>query len=151
MLIAGIREGDAAEVAFEAVPGRTFEARVTAVSVSSAALATTFPVTVQLGRPEPDCRPGMVAEVTFRSGRPGQAALLVPSAAVAEDRQGRFVYLVEPDTGGRATVRRRVVEVGGLVGESLEITAGLNEGDRVVTAGVSRLVDGQTVRLPGAG
>lgn len=153
VLIAQVREGDAVEVRFDALPDRPIAARVTEVGIALAGAASTFPVTVQLAAAEADCRPGMAAEVAFRSGQERVGAMLVLSAAVGEDRQGRFVYVVEPDTvhDGLGTVRRRAVEVGEMAGGLLEIATGLADGERVVTAGVSRLVDGQTVRLQGAG
>jgi len=151
VLIAAIREGDEVEVTFDAVPGRTFAARVTEVSVSATGLATTFPVTVQLNRAEPDCRAGMAAEVGFQSAGNGRPVIVVPSVAVGEDRQGRFVFVVEPAADGLGVARRRGVVVGEMPGEGLEILEGLVDGDRVVTAGVTRIVDGQTVRLLGAG
>lgn len=151
VLIAGVREGDEVEVSFDAISGRTFVARVTEVSVSSSGLATTFPVTVQLTRAEPDCRPGMAAEVGFRSAEGGRSVIVVPSVAVGEDRQGRFVFVVEPGEDGLGVAHRRAVEVGEMPGDGLEIVGGLADGDRVVTAGVTRIVEGQTVRLLGAG
>ena len=150
VLIAGVREGDEVEVSFDAVPGRTFVARVAEVSVSSAGMATTYPVTVQLINAEPDCRPGMAAEVGFRSAAGGRPVIVVPSVAVGEDRQGRFVFVVEPGEDGLGVTRRREVVVGEMPGDGLEILEGLTDGDRVVTAGVTRIVDGQTVRLLGA-
>ena len=44
-------------------------------------------------------------------------------------------------------MQRREVTVGALGDAGLEIVSGLAEGDSVVTAGVSRIRDGQKVRL----
>jgi len=78
---------------------------------------------------------------------------VVPSFAVGEDGEGRFVYVVEPapDAAGEGIVRRQAVTVGDLTTEGLEIVSGLQDGDRVVTAGVSRIEDGLRVRLDEAG
>ena len=89
----------------------------------------------------------MAAEVVFAI--PSEAAFLLPSAAVVEDREGRFVFVVEAGNG-TGTVRRRTVEVGGFRGTGIEIVAGLTAGDRVVSAGARRLVDGQQVRVTGS-
>jgi len=149
VLIAGVREGDAVEVRFDALPQQAFAAHVTEVGISLTGAASTFPVTVQLDEADADYRPGMAAEVAFRSAQQGPSVILVPTAAVAEDRQGRFVYVVasQPGRSDTAVVRRRAVRVGDLAGDHLEIRDGLADGERVVTAGVSRLVEGQTVRL----
>ena len=50
-----------------------------------------------------EVRPGMAAELEFRFASPGDAAVFrVPAHAVAEDRAGRFVFVVEPS--GAATL-----------------------------------------------
>jgi len=96
----------------------------------------------------PGFRSGLAAEVTFRfEGRKGQARMLVPPVAVGEDRDGRFVFVVEEIEGGLGIVRRRPVVVGELTAEGLEILDGLVDGERIVTAGVRRLHDGRKVRL----
>jgi RND family efflux transporter MFP subunit len=154
LFISSIREGQAVEVKFDALDGRSFTARVTEVGVSSVGLATTFPVKVRLDGEEPAILPGMAAEVLFRfETTGGRESMVVPAFAVGEDRQGRFVYVVE--TGGDGAVgrvARRAVTVGDLTSDGgLEITRGLEDGERVVTAGISRIQDGMQVRLDRAG
>jgi len=146
--IARVKKGSAVTATFDAIPGIQFSAIVTKVGVASGRTGTTFPVTVQLQRNVPGFRSGMAAEVTFRfEGRKGEARILVPSVAVGEDREGRFVFVVEEIEGGMGMVHRKPVTVGELTAEGLEILDGLVDGERVVTAGVRRLHDGRKVRL----
>lgn len=149
VLITQLREGDAAVVQVDALAGRALAATVKEVGVTASDRGATFPVSVVLDDEVADVRPGMSAEVTFRFGRDdGRDRLVVPAVAVAEDREGRFVFVVRgDDDADTATVARREVEVGDLTTEGLEITAGLEDGERLVTAGVHRLTDGQAVRL----
>jgi RND family efflux transporter MFP subunit len=149
VLITGVREGDAVTVEFDALPNRTFSARVTEVGVAATGVATTFPVTVRLDQADDDVLSGMAAEVTFSFGNGGGSSrIVVDSFAVSEDRLGRFVWVVspsaEPDVG---VVERRAVTIGGLVDQGIEITGGLEDGEWVVTAGVSKLSDGERVRF----
>ena len=147
-LIRQIQQGAAVVVSFDAVPGRRFQGVVTEVGVTATATGTTFPVTVDLPAAEGEVRPGMAAEVTFALPDDGRGErFVVPSTAVAEDRQGRFVFVAEPSAEGLAVVRRRAVVVGTFVADGLEVLDGLVDGDRVVTAGVSRIQDGASVRL----
>ncbi|HXV62445.1 MAG TPA: efflux RND transporter periplasmic adaptor subunit [Vicinamibacteria bacterium] len=149
-LIGEVRQGDAVEVAFDALPGRRFPAEVVEVGVMSTTLATAFPVRVQLTNAEPDVRAGMAARVSFTFGSQDSRKLFVlPPHAVVEDRAGRFVFVVEAQGDGKGVVRRRAVSVGELTGEGLEVLEGLENGDRVVTAGVSQIEDGLTVRFEG--
>ena len=148
VLISQIRTGETVTVTFDAIPDRAFPATVTEVGVASVGMGTTFPVTVRLNRPDDAIRPGMAAEVGFRfEAGDGKNVCVVPSVAVGEDRQGRYVYTVEIDESGLGIVRRRPVTVGELTESGLEITDGLVDGDLVVTAGISQILDGQQVRI----
>ncbi len=146
-LIGEIERGASVQVGFDALPGRVFEARVTELGLMSRTLSTTFPVTVQLVQAEPDVRAGMAAQVRFAFAVQNQRErFIVPAQAVVEDRDGRFVYVVESTGKGVAIVRRREVSIGELTAEGLEVLEGLVEGDHVVTAGVSQIHDGLEVK-----
>jgi multidrug efflux system membrane fusion protein len=151
-LIGEIARGDDVKVTFDALPGETFPARVTEVGVAAVELGATFPVSVQLRDETEDVRSGMAADVAFTFGTDDERERFwVPLHAVAEDRDGRFVYVVEPTEGGRAVVRRKTVTIGELTAEGLEVLTGLEDGDRVVTAGVSQIHDGLVVKLSDEG
>jgi RND family efflux transporter MFP subunit len=150
ILISQVVEDDEVQVVFDAIPGRMYLARVTEVGVAATGMVTTFPVTVRLAETDPDVRPGMTAEVSFTFESEDQRErYVVPSVAVGEDREGRFVYVVEPiaDQQGYGITRRRRVTVGELTADGLEIFDGLSDGDLVITAGVSLIIDGQKVKI----
>ena len=147
-MIAQVQVGSPATVMFGALADESFEATVTEVGVSATEYATTFPVTVRLKTKAPDIRPGMAAEVSFRiETSDTRERILVPPVSVGEDRQGRYVFILEPTEDGFGITRRRPVTVGELTADGLEIFDGLVEGELVVTAGVSKIIDGQKVRL----
>jgi RND family efflux transporter MFP subunit len=148
-LITGIERGSKVVVRFDASPQRTFAASVTEVGVAATTYATTYPVTVRLEHPDSAIRPGMAAEVTFtfQQQAGGGSRFVVPPEAVGEDREGRFVYIVEPDKPGLGKIRRQPVGIGELTAEGLEIFTGLHNGDRIATAGVALIHDGQLVKL----
>jgi RND family efflux transporter MFP subunit len=148
VLIARIREGDRVSVRFDAIPGRSFPASIREVGVATTGGATTFPVKARLDEADASIRSGMAAEVTFTfaTGESGEH-FYVPPVAVGEDRSGRFVFVVAPQGGSVGVAQRRNVTVGELTQEGLEILNGLADGDLLVTAGVSRISDGQQVRL----
>jgi RND family efflux transporter MFP subunit len=153
VLIALVLPGSPCVVSFDALAGRSFAATVTEVGVSSTGLQTTFPVTVRLRDAIEEVRPGMAAVARLELGDPdGRPRVLVPAVAVGEDRAGRFAYVVLDDGLSRGRVERRTVVVGDMTaGGELEVFEGLNDGDRVVTRGMSKLHDGMAVRLPESG
>jgi RND family efflux transporter MFP subunit len=151
-LIAEIRHGQSAQVRFDALPGRELEATVTEVGVTTSATGTAFPVKARLEEKDEALRPGMAAEVEFRFDAPGGGnRFRVPAQAVNEDRQGRFVLVVERSGEGRGVVRRRGIVVGPLTPDGLEVVEGLRDGDLLVTAGISQLEDGDAVKLTAGG
>lgn len=148
VLISDIKEGDPATVTFDAFPDKKFEATISEVGVASTGQGSTYPVTALLKKQDPALRPGMAGKIAIRfSSGDGRERIIVPPVAVGEDRQGRFVFTVEPADSGLAMVQRRQVTVGELTNEGLEVMDGLNEGDLLITAGVSRITDGQIVKL----
>lgn len=148
VLIAQIAAGDTVEVRLDAIPGQTFTATVREVGVASTGGAT-FPVTVRLAKAQKEIRPGMAAEVAFLFGQGGDKRphILVPAKAVGEDIHGRFAFVVVPAETGFGKAKRVTVVTGALTAEGLEVFEGLSDGDHLVTAGVHKLLDGQTVRF----
>ena len=147
-LIRRIRKDTPVTVRFGAVPGARFRGRVSEVGVAPMATSTLFAVVVRLDDDASAVRPGMAAEVSvpFDSGDSVER-LLVPPQSVGEDREGRFVFVAESTGDGLAVARRRAVSVGRFGADGLEIVAGLSTGARVVSAGVSRIADGDVVGL----
>jgi RND family efflux transporter MFP subunit len=150
ILITQIREGQGVTVVFDAIQGKEFEATITEVGVAAVDMAAAFPVTIRLNRTDPEVRPGMAASVSIEfESSDKKERFIVPTSAVLEDRQGRFVFVVKPisEEPEFGMIHRRPVSVGELTTEGLELLQGLKDGDKVVTAGVSRITDGQKVRL----
>lgn len=110
--------------------------------------SSVFPVTVRLPEDVSDVRAGMAADVNFAFDLSEAEAPqhIVPLTSVSEDTEGRFVFVVEGD-GETGVIRRVSVEVGNVGADGIEIQEGLNDGDRVVTAGVSRIHAGLEVRI----
>lgn len=146
VLIAQMEKGQVVSVTLDALPGRSYRAEIKEVGIAVTGSATTYLVTARFFDADLDIRAGMAAEVTFTFDAPASDHILVPMVAVGEDGDGRYVYVVEPTADDRAVVRRRDVEVVSTT-RGIEIVSGLDPGERVVTAGVRRLVDGQTVKL----
>lgn len=148
-VIRSIERGAKAEARFNSLGGKAFPGVVTEVGVASTSGSATFPVTVRLTEGEDEARAGMAADVTFKFVSDASAPqYTLPAVAVGEDREGRFVFKLEKTGDGLGVVRRAPVEVGELLSDGLEIASGIETGDLVVTAGVSRIYDGLTVRVP---
>ena len=84
-------------------------------------------------------RSGMSANATIEP-QGVERVLQVPSQAVVRNNDGAFVFVAAD-----GVARRARVEVGRRMGARTEITAGLSEGDIVVTTATSRLRDGDEI------
>jgi RND family efflux transporter MFP subunit len=140
--VAGVRKGQAAHVAVEAVGG-TFEGAVREVGVIANPLTRTYAVKVAVPNPGGVLRVGMVAEVVLRQDDP-TLAVVVPPEAVRIDEAGRpCVYVLGKDD----TLRRRAVAVSGYLGEGVAVATGVAAGERVVVSGSPMLADGMAVSV----
>jgi RND family efflux transporter MFP subunit len=147
-LITGVSSGDEVVVTFDALPTRFYKAFITEVGVAALAQSVTYPVTARLVENTPEVRPGMAANVQFIfSNKDVTERYIVPPIAVGEDAGGRFVYTVDPAEDGYGLIHKQSVTVGSLTAQGLEVLSGLSDGKRVVTAGISKIKDGQKVRL----
>ncbi len=150
-VIGSIDEYTPVSIRFGAIPGEVFSGVISEVAVASAAGSAAFPVVISVNGSHPSLRSGLAADVTFQfDSAPDQGGVVVlPVSAVINGPDGTFVFVAEPaETEGEAIVRRRAVALGELSQSGIEVLDGLQVGDRVVTAGVSVVRDGQRVLLP---
>ena len=78
-----------------------------------------------------------------------EGAVLAPLSAIvaSEENNDKFVFVFVYNAQSQK-VERRQIEESGLVGkDNVVITKGLNAGDQVVSAGATRLVEGQQVKV----
>ena len=145
-----VRPGTEAVVEVDAVPGAQYPATVTAVDLApttSAGGGVSYGVRLALrgGRlhdaaAAPPPRPGMSAVVDLQV-READDVVAVPVAAVVRDGASDVVFVVER---GRAV--RREVTLGAQGEELVEVSAGLEPGQRIVVRDAGELEDGQAVR-----
>jgi membrane fusion protein (multidrug efflux system) len=146
-----IAPGQTVQVQLDALPGRSFTARVQAVDPLLDANGRSVSVRAALPpQANAPLRPGMFARVlTIFSV--DESALAVPEEALVPQGGKQFVFvLVKEGEGDAAKLvsRRTEVQLGARQGAKVQITSGLNEGDTVVVAGQQRLQrDGTAVRV----
>lgn len=89
--------------------------------------------------------PGMTATVTLSSSSIEElpSATAVPMAAILAEADTKYVWLVDEST---MKVSKREIQVGEMIGESLQVTSGLDQGDIIVGAGAHYLSEGMEVR-----
>lgn len=114
----------------------------------------TYGVTFVMDAPDDiNLLPGMSTQVIAlqKSDSKSSVRIYIPAHCVLEDSQGRFVYTVKAADTGTGEVARRAVVVGELNENGIQIIQGLDAGDKVVTAGMSKMSQGLMVRLMAEG
>lgn len=153
-LTAADEKGRQIMASFDFFPGRQFPMKVKEYATEADPATQTYPVTLSMTAPaDVMILPGMSATVSVSTppilAEKAQGYLL-PLTAVPADGQGKFyVWLVEPAQEGLFAVRRQGVSVGPMSKDYVMVTQGVDPKQRVVTAGVHLLEDGQQVKLLG--
>jgi membrane fusion protein, multidrug efflux system len=144
--LADLRKGQPASVTLEAKAGEHITGRIREISPAAEPGSRTYAVRVSLANAPAWVALGMTANVVLESR--GAALPAVPLAAVFEPQNapqtGPRVWVFDKDTQSVKSVPVRLGNM--LAGERVEV-GGLEPGVQIVTAGVHRLREGQTVRV----
>ncbi|MFN7973074.1 MAG: efflux RND transporter periplasmic adaptor subunit [Acidobacteriota bacterium] len=121
--------------------------RAFVAQVSPIVDAKTGTVKVTLAIPEPPkgVRPGSFVKVRLVQDA-HEGAVLIPKEAVVRDLAENFVYIVDPASKGDR-VDKRKVELGMIEHGLIEVTNGLDRGEKVVTVGQGGLRPKSLVRI----
>ena len=138
-----LQAGDGARVEVDAYPGETFQGRIARVAPVLDPATRTAPIEIEIANPDFRLKPGMYARVGITTDVKKET-LVVPINAVADlgGRRGVFQHM-----NGVAIFR--TVELGTENQEVVEVLAGLNDGDQVITTGARALRDGDRILLSG--
>ncbi len=140
-----VQTGDAAEVTLDAYPGRSFAARVVEIAAAADPQTGTYEMKVAVDPADAHFVQGLVAKVTVADPEAGSVAVVPVSSLLEADGGLATVFVV-----AKGDVARKVsVRTGRLLGEHIEVVAGLDLGQRVVTEGAAWLDDNQPVRVLG--
>ena len=128
-----VGEGDTVEVELDAWPGETFTGKLTYLADQLDTASRTVRARVDLPNPDGRLKPGMFARVmlTASGEAEGEPAVVVPRDAVQRLGEAAIVFV----RAGITRFERREVELGQVVGDLVEVRAGIAAGEEVVTEG----------------
>jgi multidrug efflux pump subunit AcrA (membrane-fusion protein) len=143
---ASIDTGLVAELSLEAFPEELFYARVTEVSPVVDSTSRTVAVSLALTERDARVKAGMFATMRLIT-QEETGVLAVPPQAVTQHYDDDVVFVATAD----GTVERRSVTIGLSSNDLIQITSGIAAGEAVVTAGITNVTDGATVRVVSTG
>ena len=133
-------------VTCDALPGVTIEGRITAINSLVEDETRNIRLQATVANRDERLRPGMF--VNAEVGLPvRQEALVIPATAVLYAPYGDSVFVVVEDGKGKGgkTLRQQFVRLGGKRGDFVAVTSGLKEKENIVSTGVFKLRNGQSV------
>jgi membrane fusion protein (multidrug efflux system) len=146
-----LAEGLEVRVTTDALPGRVFSGKLTAINSMVEVSTRNVSLQAQLANPDHTLRPGMFAKVeVFLPEK--HKALVVPGSAISYAPFGDSVFVIDkkkdPKTGKEAqSIRQQFVRIGESRGDFVSVTQGLKAGETVVSTGVFKLRNGMAVTI----
>lgn len=134
-------------VSFDALPGVEVAGHIKEVGHEASQATHTYPVTISMEQPaDGKILPGMAGQARVSAKLPETAdnGIHVPAAALftGVDSTKSYVWVIVGDT-----IAKREVQTDTLTANGMLVNSGLSAGERIVSAGVNFLTDGQKIRL----
>jgi membrane fusion protein (multidrug efflux system) len=139
------------QVRTDALPGREFEGKLTAINSMVDTVTRNIGVQATLENPDHTLKPGMFVKVDVLLPDKSKT-LVIPGSAVSYAPYGNSVFVIDkkkdPKTGKESqALRQAFVRIGESRGDFVSITEGLKAGDVVVSTGVFKLRNGMGVTI----
>jgi membrane fusion protein (multidrug efflux system) len=149
-----IKTGLAIRMTTDALPGESIQGKITAINPQVEAATRNIRVQATVANAEERLRPGMYVNVAVvLPGR--EKVLAIPATAVLYAPYSDSVFIVEdppepnPETPVKV-IRQQFVQLGEKQGDFVAVRSGLKEGETLVSTGVFKLRNGQTVTVDNA-
>jgi len=136
-----VHKGQMTPVKIDAFADRSLIGTVEFVAFKADSATKTFLVRSVIDNPDHAIRPGMIGRVAFVR-RLIPDAIAAPLFAIIDKGGERLVY-VEKD----GVAESRVITIGVIVGDRVQITSGLNFGDHLIVKGHTEVEDGMKVMI----
>jgi RND family efflux transporter MFP subunit len=141
-LIHAIVPGQTAQLSFQELPGKLFTAQVTRSAGAVDMASRTLQVELQVPNPAGDIFAGSYAQVSFNQSASANMLTISDNALIFR-AQGMQLALVGDD----GKVQLRSIKLGRDFGNTVEVTAGLNAGDRVINNPPDSIAEGMPVQV----
>ncbi|HEY4417024.1 MAG TPA: efflux RND transporter periplasmic adaptor subunit [Verrucomicrobiae bacterium] len=142
-LIHSIFIGQTAQLTFQELPGRTFEAKVIRTSGAVDQSSRTLQVELQVDNAKGEILSGSYAQARFNEAAETASVLTLTDTALLFRAQGMQIAIVDSDN----KVQLHSVKLGRDFGNTVEVLAGLNADDRVINNPPDSIMEGQPVEI----
>ncbi len=141
LILPHIAVGDAAAVRIDALGAAQFDGKILRIHPALNRTSRQGIVEIVLDPVPEGARAGQFVRARLETA--AVERLLIPFRALARDRGGEFVWLVD----GEGKAVRRTVRSGLRIADRIEILDGLAPGERIITRGFLGLTEGKAVKI----
>lgn len=142
-----LRNATAIAISLWAQPEKEYSGVVREIAPGADPATRTYAVKVAVQSAPAGMRLGMTSTVSIVRRSDASVVALPLSALYQQGAEPAVWIYTGPAEGGEGKVELRSVKVAAYIDRAVLIAAGLQEGEKVVTAGVHKLIAGQAVRL----
>jgi membrane fusion protein (multidrug efflux system) len=149
--LADVKKDLPVKVTTDAVPGRDFDGKLTAINSSIDPATRNVTLQATLDNSDNALRAGMFGRIKVLLPK-NNPTLFVPATAVSYAPFGNSVFIIEKKkddkTGAESLLlRQQFIRTGETRGDFVAVTEGLKAGDQVVSTGVFKLRNGMNVAV----
>jgi RND family efflux transporter MFP subunit len=145
--VQNLKLGSALTVELEALPGKQFTGQITSISPSADQKTRLFEVEVSVRNSDGLLKIGMISSLSLAAPSAEEAAVPLNAIVRPKDHPEQYALFVVEELGGSPQARLRAITLGEAYGNRVVVKSGVKVGDRVITSGGSRLVDGEAVQV----
>ncbi len=144
LALSQLRDGQLLQITLDALPDKAYDGKVVAINPLIDANGRAISIRAQVANKDGRLRPGMFARVRLFTSV-ARETIVVPEEALFPLGEDKYVYKV---VEGKAT--RQKIDIGQRREGKVEVLAGLDPDDVIVTAGVVKLREGAPVTVVNA-
>lgn len=148
-LLGQLKGGSLVRITSDALPGEAINGKITAINPQVDSITRNIGIQATLENTEEHLRPGMFVNVQVVMPVENEV-LAIPATSVLSAPYSDSVFVVDAKTDEKSgqegkVVRQQFVRLGEKRGDFVSVVSGLTENDTVVTTGVFKLRNGQSV------
>jgi membrane fusion protein, multidrug efflux system len=148
-IINKVSKGTKAELFFPNSEKQNYKGVISEVSISGSSSSLTYPAKVEIEDSDTSLKVGMTGNTSIYLGKASEKSkkIIIPISAVTKDTKSSFVYVLESVVNNIGLVKKVYVSLGDVSNEGIVIKGGLTTNDLLITAGLSKITEGQKVKV----
>ncbi len=142
--IADVHLGMAITASVDAYQNELFTGEITALAPQVQESTRSIEIQASFANAEAKLMPGMFSRVALDIAEP-RSVLVIPRTAVQFNPFGNVVYVISGDD--ELQVQQRLIKTGQVQGDLIEVSEGLELGERIATSGLLKLRNNAAVKI----